>query len=253
MFSHRTRVGILFLVSLAGAWALIAHGPIAQDPAYHRFADARQIVGITNFWNVVSNLPFVLVGIVGLLRYSRITARAFRGAYFTLCVGVVLIGIGSSDYHFNPSNATLVWDRLPMTVAFMALLCMLISERVKATQSRTMLFVLIGSGISSVLYWAWSESIGKGDLRPYVLAQFLPLALIPLIVGMFKSRFINNAYLLGALALYIAAKVFEHFDAVIMLATGDIGGHALKHLTAAAAVLFIVLAVPTEKVSGLSI
>ena len=39
--------------------------PIPQDQGYHDFADHRTMFGIPNFWNVVSNLPFVAVGAVG--------------------------------------------------------------------------------------------------------------------------------------------------------------------------------------------
>jgi len=39
---------------------------ITQDQAYHFFGDNRTILGIPNFWNVVSNLPFALVGLLGL-------------------------------------------------------------------------------------------------------------------------------------------------------------------------------------------
>ena len=40
--------------------------PIPQDPAYHLFVDTREIFGVSNFWNVASNLPFLLVGIAGI-------------------------------------------------------------------------------------------------------------------------------------------------------------------------------------------
>ena len=53
----------LMVVSLA---TLPLLPPIAQDPTYHQFADQRTLLGIPNFWNVVSNLPFVLVGAMGL-------------------------------------------------------------------------------------------------------------------------------------------------------------------------------------------
>ncbi|MET0656656.1 MAG: hypothetical protein ABW110_00665, partial [Steroidobacteraceae bacterium] len=65
--------------------------PIPQDPGYHLFADARQIGGIANFWNVVSNLPFLVVGIVGLLRYRRLAHGESAQAYVVLCTGVVLV------------------------------------------------------------------------------------------------------------------------------------------------------------------
>src|SRR6201987_2903758 len=56
--------------------------PIAQAPTYHQFADQRTLLGIPNFWNVVSNLPFVLVGAVGLWQFGRDRAS------FVLFLGV---------------------------------------------------------------------------------------------------------------------------------------------------------------------
>jgi uncharacterized protein YbjT (DUF2867 family) len=45
-----------------------------------------------------------------------------------------------------------------------------------------------------------------------------------------------------ALAAYALAKLAEHFDAAILAATGQVGGHALKHLLAALAAWWIVRA-----------
>jgi hypothetical protein len=45
--------------------------PLLQDQSYHQFADQRELFGIPNFWNVVSNLPFIAVGAVGLLQVRR--------------------------------------------------------------------------------------------------------------------------------------------------------------------------------------
>ena len=39
---------------------------LPQDPCYHDFADQRGVWGIPHFWNVVSNLPLVIVGAIGL-------------------------------------------------------------------------------------------------------------------------------------------------------------------------------------------
>ena len=52
--------------SLTGLLLLL---PIPQDQSYHQFADQRTILGIPNFWNVVSNLPFLAVGAGGLRRF----------------------------------------------------------------------------------------------------------------------------------------------------------------------------------------
>src|SRR5215472_12695351 len=45
--------------------AMLFVPPIHQDPAYHHFADQRTLFGIPNFFNVVSNLPFLFVAIWG--------------------------------------------------------------------------------------------------------------------------------------------------------------------------------------------
>jgi hypothetical protein len=53
----------LMAASLAGLFLLPA---MPQDQSYHLFADCRAVAGIANFWNAVSNLPFLAVGAAGL-------------------------------------------------------------------------------------------------------------------------------------------------------------------------------------------
>ena len=220
--------------------------PIPQDPGYHLFADTRRIGGMANFWNVASNLPFLAAGIVGLLRYPRLLHSESAEAYLVLCAGVVLVCFGSGYYHKAPSNERLFWDRLPMTIAFMALFYLLLSERVFRSTHRYALWLLVALGIAAALYWSWTESLGRGDLRPYALVQFLPIVLSPLILCLFKSRYLSNSLLPGAMGFYVLAKLLEQFDAQVYAAT-NMGGHALKHVAAAAAVLCIIYAVPARQ------
>ena len=112
---------------------------IPQDPAYHRFADARTLLGLPNFWNVVSNIGFLVAGIYGLSQASRVTAAELRPAYFLYSIAIIGVAFGSSWYHYSPSNATLVWDRLPMSVAFMALFAMVLGDRVSWRLGRALL------------------------------------------------------------------------------------------------------------------
>ena len=73
----------------------------------------------------------------------------------------------------------------------------------------------------------------SGDLRAYVLVQFLPIVLIPLILLLFNSRLNGNKYIWGVIGAYAVSKVMELFDAPIYSALGVISGHSLKHLIAA--------------------
>lgn len=239
------RRGLLLLVSLAVLVSLWVIGPIPQDPAYHLFADSRRLLGINNAWNVVSNAPFLLVGVLGVARLSNVPSAYVRG-YAVLCSGVVLVAFGSAYYHLAPSNESLLWDRIPMTIAFMALFALLLGERVFDQPRNWVLWALVTAGLASAFYWAWTESLGQGDLRPYALVQFLPMMLMPLVLALFPRRAISTPLLLWAFAFYFAAKLLEHFDAQVFAATGVMSGHALKHVAAAVAALCILYAIPSR-------
>jgi len=236
-------------VSLSAIVSVLFISPIPQDPNYHLFADTRRIAGINNFCNVASNLPFLFLGALGLMRYPRLARKETAQSYGVVCVGIILVSFGSAWYHHNPSNGTLLWDRLPMTVAFMALLSLILDERVFRVPHRHLLWILVTVGVAAALYWAWTESLGRGDLRPYALVQFLPVVLLPLVLALFPPHYLSNRLLLTAFALYFVAKAFEHFDVQVFSATGFISGHCIKHVAAAGTVLCIVYAVPVRPVS----
>ena len=216
--------------------------PIPQDPAYHDFADPRALRGIANFGDVISNAPFLLVGALGLafLFKGSTGAETQRGplrlpflAYFA---GVGLVALGSAYYHGNPTNETLFWDRLPMTIAFMALFSAIIADRIHQSTGLALLPLLIAVGIASVVYWNMTESAGEGDLRFYAVVQFFPMLAIPLICIFFPPRTLDARYVVIMAGFYVAAKVFEHFDQAIFELLGySVSGHSLKHLSAAAA------------------
>jgi hypothetical protein len=141
---------------IASLVALLPLPPLLQDQAYHQFADQRELFGIPNFWNVASNLPFVVVGAVGLLRFHRETTTT------VLFIGILLTGFGSSYYHLDPNDSTLFWDRLPMTICFAAILSAVVEERVDAKVGVMLLRPLLAIGIFSLLLWRWTD-----DLRLY--------------------------------------------------------------------------------------
>ena len=220
---------------------MFAIDPIAQDPAYHQFADGQTIFAVPNFWNVASNLPFLIAGALGLLQLRRIASPELATHYRVLSVAIALVAFGSGWYHRAPSNFTLVWDRLPMTVAFMTLLSAVIADRISWVAGRALLWPLVVAGIASIAWWLRTEMAGAGDLRPYALVQFLPMLLIPLVLLSWRGTGLSSRWVWMGVGAYALAKVAEHFDAAIFAATG-MGGHALKHLLAALAAWWIVRA-----------
>lgn len=230
-------------VTVGGIAAVFWFSPIPQDPAYHEFADRRTLFGTPNFWNVVSSLLFVLVGAFGLSKLSRLQPSSPRAAYVVFCIGVVFVGFGSAYYHYAPSTQALVWDRLPITVAFMALFSMVVRDRVSEQFGNGMLWPLVLAGVASVGYWHWSELQDRGDLRAYAVIQFLPLLLMPVMLVICIGKGLSTPWLWGTLGTYALAKVAEHFDKVIYDTTGIVSGHGIKHVLGSLAVLWAVFAV----------
>ncbi|MDH3337319.1 MAG: alkaline phytoceramidase [Gammaproteobacteria bacterium] len=211
--------------------------PVSQDPAYHAFADGRTLLAVSNFWNVASNLPFLVVGVWGLAyvqqRSRRVCLPGLRRAYIVFFAGVTLTAFGSGYYHLNPANGPLVWDRLPMTIGFAGLFSIILGEFVSARAGRRILAPLLIIGVASVAYWAFTESYGIGDLRPYAVVQFLPMLLIPFILLMYSPTIGSKKYYWFMLLFYVLAKVFEYFDTAIFANGELLSGHTLKHLFAA--------------------
>lgn len=243
-------------MAIAAAMTLVLamQPPIPQDPAYHHFADTRTLLGIPNFWNVVSNIPFLLVGLAGLhwvtQDYGRLPGQLQR-AYLVLFLGVGLVGLGSSWYHLSPSNDSLLWDRLPMTLSFMALFAIILGEHIAPRLGQRLFWPMLAAGVASVLYWQATERAGLGDLRPYALVQFLPVLLIPLILLLYPKP--RSGWLWLGLAGYVLAKFLEQFDAQVYASLGVLSGHSLKHVVAAASMWALLVGLRRRVAEGAAV
>jgi len=232
-----------------GFVALFALEPIPQDLNYHLFADTRSLFGIPNFNDVASNAGFALIGALGV---SAVAGRKRRDIfvqspdarpYVVFFIGVALVSLGSAYYHWAPSNDRLLWDRLPMSIAFMAFCSAIIADRIHAKAGNTWLLpILVALGLLSLVYWNWSESLGRGDLRFYGFVQYYPIIVLPVVCWLFpEHRYTAGRYIVWVIAWYGLSKVLEHFDGEVFDLLGQtISGHTLKHLAAAVAT-FVVL------------
>ncbi len=242
-------VSVAALTCVAVAVLFATCPPLPQPLSYHNFADQRCLCcGVPNTFDVLSNAPFLLVSAFGMDHILGGAALEAFGMghvlgapvfadrtvelplWITFFLGVGLVAFGSGYYHWRPSNARLVWDRLPMTIAFMSVLAVVLTDTVvEATAEATnrTLGVLVVLGLSSVVYWDRYD-----DLRPYVLVQFYSLGLIPLLIVLFPSRYEGaNAEYMVALCFYVGAKVAEKLDRrIFKLTRGCFSGHTLKHL-----------------------
>ena len=217
--------------------------PIAQPLSFHHFADHRSWLEIANFGNVASNLPFLIVGVIGLqLTWKARVTSSIRLIYTILFIGVFLTGLGSGYYHSNPNNNTLVWDRIPMTIISMALFSATVAELISMQWGLRLLLPLVLLGVASVYWWHYTEDNGHGDLRLYMLIQYYPMLFIPLILWLFYKPTHKPTLkcLLWVVIWYVIAKLFELLDNPIYTTFG-ISGHTLKHLAAAMSTWYFVI------------
>jgi Ceramidase len=219
----------LTLIVFAAIWLFVP--AVTQPENYFPFADQRSFLAIPNAADVLSNLAFVVVGALGLYRLQlgqrplEPVARLSLNVFF---VGLLFTGFGSAYFHWDPTNETLVGDRLPMTIAFAGVFGTLLAERISTRSGMAVLLLMLVVGPTSVLYWK-----ATGDLSLYAVVQFGGMAAILLLLTM-TAKSHDPFPWWSLMAWYGFAKVLEAGDVFVWNATREaFAGHALKHLAAA--------------------
>ncbi len=239
MLSRRACLATILAVSaiLTAILCFLPGIPLGSD--YHSFADQRLLWGIPHGLDVLSNIPFVLIGMAGMAFTLRArSANSFveaseRIPYFVFFADVMLTGFGSAYYHAAPGNHRLVWDLLPMALSFMSLTDATIVERIGIKTGLRLLVPLLAVGVASVIYWHYEESQGHGDLRFYLFVQFFSPLAIAMMIALFPPRYTRTIDLSIAFVFFVLAKLCELADKQIYSLGGVVSGHALKHLAAA--------------------
>ena len=245
--TRNTRLLLLASAGFALAFLALAD-PIPQDPAYHAFHARCTWLGIPHAELVLTNLIFLWAAWRGSLAIAA--ARRMQVPWQLLLpwaiatLGVLLTAWGSAWYHLAPSHESLVWDRLPMTIAIAGITAGCINFCLPLAYGLGALLLLLPAGIASVLWWHASELAGRGDLRPYALVHFLPLLVLPMLFMFQRPRAVGISGLMVGGACYVLAKVLEAFD-------GSLGhklllsGHGWKHIVAGIGAA-ILLGLPTR-------
>ncbi|CAN8235586.1 unnamed protein product [Cochlearia groenlandica] len=235
---------------------MIVTPKIPQSQAYHDFADQRSFFGIPNALNVISNFPFFIIGFIGLVLcfypddFFSFSLRGEKIGWTCFYLGVAAVAFGSSYYHLHPDDARLVWDRLPMTIAFTSIMAIFVIERIDEHKGTYSIVPLLLAGLISILYWRFFD-----DLRPYALVQFVPCIVIPLMAILLPPMYTHSTYWLWAAGFYLLAKVEEAADKPIYRWTHHVfSGHSIKHLCAAMVPVFLTFmlakrTVQTERIS----
>ncbi|MGP1630587.1 MAG: hypothetical protein ACTS5V_11655 [Giesbergeria sp.] len=246
-----SRVEVGLLVGVAGLLALALFGPVLPASEHqHAFADQRGLWGIPCVLDVLSNLPFAIAGLWGLVALLRMpqclldtASRALATLFF---VGLLCTAVGSTVYHWQPQNAGLLWDRLGMVLPFAGLLGLAAAGRVSARAGWATAGTVLLAGPLAVVWWAHS-----GNLLPWAVVQLGGMLVVVALAWLPRREGALALHLGAVIALYALAKLFEGADHWVFAATAQVlSGHSLKHVLAAGAALPVLSALVTLRNNG---
>lgn len=236
-----SETALSILVGLALAAACLGP-PVDQYANYHAFADQRARWGLPFAMDVLSNLPFAVMGLWGLVRLHAVrpssahsegcavkphgAQRHLARLFFT---GLLVTAACSTWYHLQPQDSGLAVDRLGMVMAFAGLTGLAVADRVSVRSGIGMALAVLVLGPVSVGVWATSA-----NLLPWSILQGGGMLLV---LAMAARRPIAGAWgvpLVAIIALYALAKMLELGDQPVFAMThGVVSGHTLKHVAAA--------------------
>jgi hypothetical protein len=233
--------------------ALAIVGPaVAQSAQHHHFADQRAWGWLPFAADVLSNLPFLLWGGLGLTLLAQQsrgvgqrTVAASRGLTGLFFAGLVVTACMSAFYHWGPDNAGLAFDRLGMVVAFAGLMGLAAAGRVSARAGELLAAAVLLLGPLSI--WVWSLS---GNVLPWAMLQFGGMALVLCMACLKPLPGAPVIHWAWVIVIYALAKCFEMSDEAVFAATSQlVSGHSLKHVVASFAAWPVVFAMLTHRKS----
>jgi len=251
--ARRQTWGLIGVVIGLSALLRFYFGPLRQDPGYHFFADTRLLGAIPRAGDVLTNIAILAAGVAGLALWRRVhIAPEERPVYGLLVAAMLATAAGSAWYHWAPSDARLVWDRLPMTLVVAALATLVLADRVHPAFARAAWWPFAMLGSASVLWWAWTGRAGADDLYPYLAVRIGAGAGMVCLLLLRRGRHTHAKWLIAAIALDVLMTVCERLDYEIFAATHTlISGHGVKHLLAGALLGCVLAWLVRRKVTGL--
>ena len=244
---EKTEQGLL--IAIVMLLLVAALGPVVLQPVHqHDFADQRFFGSFPHIADVLSNLPFALWGLAGLMTLPGAKLdRTSAGLSALFFIGLMITAFASSWYHLQPDNTGLVIDRLGMTVAFAGLLGLAAADRISSLARAMLSWLVLILGLLSV--WLWSMS---GNVLPWLVLQFGGMALVLWFATRPPVQSIHSTLAVRwgvVILIYAIAKVFELTDHAVYDSTAHlISGHSLKHIVASFAAWPVISAIKQGRI-----
>ncbi|KAF5467986.1 hypothetical protein F2P56_012184 [Juglans regia] len=210
---------------------MLATPKIPRSPKNHIFADMRNFLGVPNTLNVITNFPFLVVGVLGFVlslqgNFFNISLPGEVWGWALFYAGIAGVAFGSAYYHMKPDDSRVMWDTLPMMIAYSSVYSSFIVERVG-------LRIGLSSQCTLLLVAFLSAAYGRAynDLRLCMAFQLIPSIAIPGMTYVFRSQYTHARYWLFAAGAHVLAKFEGVADKKIYYVNRYlISGHSLEHL-----------------------
>jgi len=235
--ARRIYFSSLILFGIYALW----YGKVEQPQSYYQFADSREFIGIPNGLDVMSNLALLYPAILGLALLQERGKNDYQYRddiepiiLYSFFSGMVLTFLGSVWFHLDPTDSTLMWDRLGMTIVLACYATLLISDFVSIEMAKKVHYPLIALGLLTIIYW-----LVAGDLRPYFIFKHQPIILIPILLVYGTKYYDRTKDYFWSFIFVILASTVESYDIEIFETIIFISGHTLKHIFAGTALWFV--------------
>ncbi len=185
------------------------------------------LFGFSEFLNTLSNIAFLVAAI---FVFKEIFKRnLFKAKYFDIIfLGITLaaIGVGSSIYHYSPSNRNELLDVIPITI-FIHFYLVSFFVRVLDFKIWQALIVLAGFFVVGYLAGAKLDTQMLNGTIMYIPTYLMMLVMIGLMVIKKKE---NYKHLLITSILWTFSLTFRTIDLNACEITNGIGTHLFWHV-----------------------
>jgi hypothetical protein len=248
VLSPAARMALLAFLAALLLFGLFSEPPFGVDASDLSFAQsaAPGLFGLADAANLLSAVGILAASLFGwwaVRKTSRkgyiweVGAKENWSAFFAWCGAAALAAV---VLHASPGLTPFFVARLLALLAITALWNTLMIERVDAEIGRRCVpwFNLVA--VIAVAYWAWTESLGQGDLRLYQACMLYPLMVLPMLLSLFPLEAGGGGWLFFGWLVYLIAKFFEVIDLPIFQQTQElISGHTLSHIGQALAIVLV--------------
>ncbi|CAN7068530.1 unnamed protein product, partial [Brassica rapa subsp. trilocularis] len=208
---------------------------------HHVFADKRNFMaGVPNTLNVMTNFPFLIIGVLGFVlclggSFFNISLKGEIWGWTLFYASVSSLAFGSAYYHLKPDDNRIVWDTLPILIAYSSLFSSFLVERAGERVGLSCLVLLLFISVFSVAY-----ARVFNDLRLCLTFQLIPCLVIPVMTVLLPPKYTHSRFWLLATAAHAVSKIEGLADSKIYNFNGyTISGHSLGHLCSALAMVLL--------------